>query len=146
MALTRNGQYCYGDSQEDTRAELAAYACSIGYPATHFADAVCTCGHRQFRLFLDDNDGAAVRECAACMERHPIADSAEYLDEAALEECECPCGSAVFEVTVGIALYDAREDVRWIYIGCRCPGCRLTACYGDWKNEFEDYRKLLANV
>ena len=47
------------------------------------------------------------------------------------------------EVTAGVLLYDDSEDVRWRYLGCRCPSCGLTACYGDWKNEFEGYRELL---
>ena len=42
--------------------------------------------------------------------------------------------------------YDQSEDVRWLYVGCRCPACGLTGCYGDWKNEFIDYRNLLARV
>lgn len=146
MALTKIGDYSYGDSQADIRTEIAAYACSIGYPATEFADAVCGCGHCLFRLSLDDNDGAAVRVCAACGERHRIADSPDFLAEEELEECECRCGSTEFEVTLGVALHEGSQDVRWIYLGCRCPSCRLTACYGDWKNEYEDFRKLLANV
>jgi hypothetical protein len=77
---------------------------------------------------------------------HPIGDSAEYLDDAQLEECECPCGHGSFEITAGVSLYKSSEDVRWFYLGCRCPVCGLIACYGDWKNEFEDYRKLLSRV
>ena len=84
--------------------------------------------------------------CLKCRNEHPIGDSSDYLDEAELEECECPCGNELFEITVGISLYSDSEDVKWIYIGCRCPQCELTACYGDWKNEYEDYRKLLKLV
>jgi hypothetical protein len=146
MALTTKGKFSYGESQADIRAELADYAERNGYLATHFADAVCICGHRSFKLLVDDTEGAAVRECRSCQKSHPIGDSAEYITEASPEECECPCGSGAFEITVGVALYEASEDVRWIYIGCRCSACGLTACYGDWKNEFEGYQRLLANV
>ena len=146
MALKKRGRFSYGDSQQDISAELANYAQRNGYSAAHFADAVCACGHRSFRLSVDDTEGAAVRECCSCKKSHPIGDSAEYLADASLEECECPCGSGAFEITVDVALYDGSEDVRWIYIGCRCPACGVTACYADWKNEFEDYRQLLANV
>lgn len=146
MALTKNGKFSYGESQADIRAEIADYANRNGYPAKHFADAACSCGHRSFKLLIDDTEGAAVRECSSCKERHPIGDSADYLADASLEECECPCGSEDFEMTVGVALYDDSEDMRWIYIGCRCPACGLTACYGDWKNEFEGFQKLLANI
>ena len=146
MALKKKGQFSYGDSQADIRTELDDYAKQNGYPATHFADAACTCAHRTFKLLVDDTEGAAVRECRSCRKSHPIGDSAEYLEEASLEECECPCGSESFEISVGVALYRDSEDVRWIYIGCRCPACGLTACYGDWKNDFEGYQRLLANV
>jgi hypothetical protein len=93
-----------------------------------------------------DEQGAAVRVCAACGLEHPIGDSAEYLAEAELEQATCVCGKDVFEVVVGVSLYDGSEDVRWLYIGCRCPACGLTGCYGDWKNEFNGFRDLLARV
>jgi hypothetical protein len=146
MALTQNGKFSYGDSQVDIRAKLTEYSNRNGYPAMHFADAVCSCGHRSFKLLVDDTEGAAVRECSSCKMSHPMGDSADYLADASLEQCECPCGSDDFEMTVGVALYDGSEDVRWIYIGCRCSACGLTACYGDWKNEFEGFQKLLANI
>jgi hypothetical protein len=56
------------------------------------------------------------------------------------------CGGEEFEITVGLHLYDGSDDVKWLYLGCRCPSCGLTATYGDWQNEFIDYRKLLARV
>ena len=88
----------------------------------------------------------AVRICAACAHEHPIGDSDEYLDEAELDDCVCVCDGDQFEITVGVALYDDSEDVKWLYIGCRCPTCGLTGVYGDWKNEFNGYRELLARV
>jgi hypothetical protein len=63
-----------------------------------------------------------------------------------LEECACPCGEEEFEITVGVHLYYGSEDVKWVYIGCRCVACGLTANYGDWKNEFNGYRDFLARV
>jgi hypothetical protein len=130
----------------DLRQEIARYAKRNEYPADHFADAVCICGGRVFRLALDDNEGAAVRTCAACSAKHPIGDSAEFLDDAELGDCECPCGKDLFEITVGVALYRDSEDVRWLYLGCRCPTCGLAAVYGDWKNEYIGFRELLAKV
>jgi hypothetical protein len=146
MALRQQGKNSYGDAQADVRTELLRYSELNGYLATHFADAVCKCGGFRFRLFIDDNEGAAVRECVTCQERHPIGDSEEYLADAALEECECPCGLGAFEITMGVALYQDSDDVRWLYVGCRCPSCGLTACYGDWKNEFIGYQRLLERV
>jgi hypothetical protein len=146
MALKRQSKVSYGDTQADIRTELARFSEVNGYPAAHFADATCKCSGRVFRLFLDENEGAAVRECIGCKEKHPLGDSDEYLAEASLEECECPCGSGAFEITAGVALYTDSEDVRWFYVGCRCPSCGLTACYGDWKNEFIGYQRLLEKV
>ncbi len=146
MAIVKRGKHWYGDAQADIRTELLRYSQRNAYPAHHFADAVCTCNGRTFRLHLDDGVGAAVRRCVSCGSEHPIGDSAGYLADAALDDCECPCGCDIFEITVGVSLYEDSEDVRWLYLGCRCPACGLTACYGDWKNEFEDYRELLGRV
>ncbi|HEX8250433.1 MAG TPA: hypothetical protein VF599_19820 [Pyrinomonadaceae bacterium] len=147
MAILKKGKYWYGDSQIDIQAELLRYSRKNEYPAEHYANAVCgICGGSSFKLLLDDEEGAAVRICKACKTEHPIGDSGEYLADADLKECECPCGSGEFEVTVGVALYPNSEDVRWLYVGCRCRLCGLTACYGDWKNEWIDFRELLNRV
>ena len=51
-----------------------------------------------------------------------------------------------FEISAGVALYQDSQDVRWLYVGCRCVCCGLTACYGDWKNEYPGYETLLRAV
>jgi hypothetical protein len=147
MTLRKKGKWRYGDSQADIRAEIIRYSKENGYIAEHFADAVCACGGKVFGLLLDDTAGVASRVCITCdAEAHPIGDSAEFMDEAEEEECACPCGEEAFEITVGVSLYADSEDVRWLYLGCRCPACGLTAVYGDWKNEFNGYRELLGRV
>jgi hypothetical protein len=146
MALRKRGKWRYGDSQADIRDEILRYSKGVTYLAHHYADAACTCGGTVFRLLLDDTQGAAVRVCAACGDEHPIGDSEQYLSEADLEECACPCGCEEFEVTVGVSLYEGSEDVKWLYVGCRCRPCGLTAVYGDWKNEHGGYRELLSRV
>jgi hypothetical protein len=146
MALKRRGKFRFGDNQADIREEILRYSKSNAYRAQHFAEAACKCGGKLFRLALDDDEGAAVRTCIGCQTEHPIGDSDEFLDEAELAECACPCGGEEFEITVGVSLYEESADVRWLYLGCRCPKCGLTAVYGDWKNEFNDYRELLARV
>lgn len=146
MTLKTRGKYRYGDSQADIREELLCYSKKNAYVAQHFADAACKCGGKIFRLLLDDNEGAAVRICVACKDEHPMGDSDEYLEGAELGECACPCGNEEFEITVGVSLYDDSEDVKWLYVGCRCPRCGLTAVYGDWKNEYIGYRGLLDRV
>lgn len=146
MGLRKKGKWWYGDSQADIRDELTRVGELNEYVPTQFADAKCSCGSQTFQLALDDNEGAAVRTCPMCNTEHPIGDSNEYLDEAELQTSICVCGKHIFEITVGVSLYDNSDDVRWLYVGCRCPACGLTGCYGDWKNEFIDYRELLKHV
>ena len=146
MTLHNRGKHYYGDCQSDIRDEVFRYSKLNEYVAQHFADAICTCGANMFRLSLDDNEGAAIRICVRCNAEHAIGDSGEFLEDAALEECACPCGAEAFEITIGISLYDGTNDVKWLYLGCRCSQCGLTAVYGDWKNEFIGYHELLARV
>lgn len=143
MVLEKRGEYYYGNSQADIRTEILRYSELNKYVAHHFADSSCQCGSRIFSVLLDVNEGAAARTCIACNYQHPIGDSEQYLDEADLGQCACACSAETFEVTVGVSLYPDSDDVRWLYLGFRCPTCDLTAVYGDWKNEFIDYRKLL---
>src|SRR5258708_1727350 len=110
MALVKRGDYWYGDGQADVRTELLRYSKLNAYVAHHFADAVCQCGGRVFRLRLDDIQGAAVRLCVACKDEHPIGDSAGYLEGANLESRQCLCGRDGFEITVGVSLYEGGED------------------------------------
>ena len=143
--LKKRGKYRYGSEQADIREEIVRYSRG-NYPATRFGDARCPCSSMTFRLQLDDAEGAAVRTCAACAVAHPMGDSAEFLDGATLEECACPCGAEVFEVSVGVALFADSDDVRWLYVGCRCPACGIVGVYGDWKNEFDGYADLLGRI
>jgi hypothetical protein len=146
MALRKRGKWWYGESQADIRDEILRSSKGVEYPAHHYADAVCGCGGRLFVLRMDDTAGVAIRRCVACRGDHPIGDSADFLGEAELQKYECVCGEDVFEITVGVSLYAGSEDVRWLYVGCRCPACGLTGVYGDWKNEFNGYRELLARM
>lgn len=146
MALERRGGARYGEARTDIREELMRYAKLNGYPAHHFAEATCGCGGETFQLTLDDDEGAAVRTCALCAAAHPIGDSDEYLADASLDECACPCGAEALEITAAVSLHEMSEDVRWFYLACRCPSCGLVAVYGDWKNECGGYRELLAKV
>lgn len=147
MALKKRGKWRYGDSQADIRTEVLRYSKEVGYLAEHFADSICACGGNVFGLFLDDECGVASRVCIKCSsEPHYIGDSELFAEESDEDECACPCGKEAFEITVGVSLYEDTVDVKWLYLGCRCPECGLTAVYGDWKNESNGYKDLLANV
>lgn len=126
MALRKKGKWWYGDSQADIRGELARIGELNEYVPTLFADPKCKCGGHLFRLAIDDEQGAAIRTCSKCNAEHPIGDSDEFLEEADPQPSTCVCGKDVFEITVGVSLYDESEDVRWLYVGCRCPSCGLT--------------------
>lgn len=128
------------------RGEIMRYSTADAYPVQFFKDVVCTCGGILFGLLADENEGAAVRKCAGCKKEHPIGDSAEYLEEAELEESICLCGGEVFEITGAVSLYKGSNDIRWLYIGCRCPKCGLCGVYADWKCEFEGSQEFLRNV
>ena len=146
MAYRQKGKWWYGDSQADIRVELARFGKLNEYIPTEFADAKCSCGGRLFHLHMDEEQGAAERICTSCGAEHLMGDSDEYVADASLRACDCVCGKDVFEITVGVSLYEGSEDVRWLYVGCRCPGCGLTGCYGDWKNEFIGFRDLLNRI
>lgn len=146
MALRKKDKWWYGESQADIRVEMTRFGEEGECVPTQFADAQCQCGNRLFQLALDEDQGVAVRICSQCHAEHPMADSEDYLDAAELELSVCVCEQDVFEITVGVSLYEESEDVRWLYVGCRCPACGITGCYGDWKNEFNGYRELLDRV
>ena len=146
MALRKKGRWWYGDVQSDIRTELTRVGGLNEYVPTQFADAKCSCGNVAFQLALDEDAGTALRTCSKCNSQHPMGDSEEYLEEANFQVSSCICGKDIFEITIGVSLYDDSDDVRWLYVGCRCTSCGLTGCYGDWKNEFIDYRQLLKQV
>lgn len=146
MTLHKRGKHYYGDSQADIRDEVLRYSQLNEYVAQHFANALCKFGSKTFKLALDDNEGAAIRIYSQCNTEHAIGDSEDFLEDATPEECACPCGTESFEITIGVSLYDESEDVKWLYLGCRCSKCGLTAVYGDWKDEYIGYRELLARV
>lgn len=97
-------------------------------------------------MAIDENQGVALRFCPLCEIEHPMGDSADYLEEADPVLAECTCGETTFEITVGVSLYDDSEDVRWLYLGCRCVNCGLLGCYADWKNEYNGYQTLFENL
>ncbi len=149
MTLKRRGKHWYGDGHADIRVDLFRYSDLNGYPIDDFADVRCECGHDEFHLFTDEEAGVAVRRCTKCRVEHMMGDSAEFAEDAEIGQHQCLCEGYVFQISAGIHRYRNQDDslsndVRWLYIGCRCPSCGLVGCYADWKNEFNGYDKLLA--
>jgi hypothetical protein len=108
-----------------------------GYPVAHVREVVCAaCSGRTFSVLVDvDEQGSAVT-CEACGEQVAIADSEEYLDEAELEECQCPCGGESFAAAVGYALTSDATDVRWISLALLCRSDGQIGVYTDWKIDY----------
>ena len=148
MALTKRGQYYYGDTQADLHVELARFSAKNAYPIDYFVDCVCKCGHTQFEFYVDESAGVAGRVCSKCRHQHTMADGAQYLKDADPQGIACFCDTEAFEVTAGVHVYRDAGDVlsdhvRWFYVGLRCPECGLLGCYGDWKNEYQPVEELL---
>jgi hypothetical protein len=129
------------------RDEIITYS-EGSYRVEHVARCVCaSCATRTFEVCFDEVQGVAGRRCASCHAEHWLGDSEEYLDEAdELDVAVCTCGCELFEVMVGVALYQGSDDVRWCYLGCQCTQCGLAGVYADWKNEFTDYVRFLAMI
>src|ERR1043165_4538892 len=83
------------------RAVVHEYAAKNAYEVSHVVEPSCGgCNGRRFHVLIDDYAGAATRRCSACNSTHPIGDSGDFLDDAELEECACPCGSEEFTIAV----------------------------------------------
>lgn len=151
MTLKKRGKYWYGDDHGDLQSELARYSRSNGYPIDDFVDVRCECGSDLFLLFTDELQGVAKRQCCRCHVEHFMGDSADYVDESEVTPHECVCKQEQLQITAGLHRYrnpdnSLSNDVRWLYLGCRCASCGLVGCYADWKNEYQGYRELLAKM
>jgi hypothetical protein len=102
-----------------------------GYPVEHVTPIVCArCAGTLFEVIIDDDEGCAATTCLSCRAQSPVADSEDYLDEAELAECACPCGGEVFSAVVGFAMTESGE-VRWISVGLRCVADGVLGVYAD---------------
>jgi hypothetical protein len=147
VAVTKRGTAWTGTDVDDIGQYLRAFAAG-GYAVAEVVNAVCgSCGQSEqgFSVALDDEEGAAVRQCLRCQSPVPMLDSQDYLDDAELGTAACPCGHEGFDVAVGFSL---REDgeVRWVSIGLRCRNDGLLGVYADWKVDYSPSRQLLAAV
>ena len=114
-----------------------------GYPVARVQELVCEkCQGTTFSVLVDDEEGCAAAMCRDCRHEHAIADSIDYLDDAELGECACPCGGEEFAVAVGFALR-ADGEVRWISVGLRCLADGTLGVYTDWKIDYGPTAHLL---
>ena len=142
MGVDTSGEYWKGTEAADIARYLTDFSADQ-YPVDVVRTALCSCGSESFRVLADDAAGVAKRICISCGSEHFVCDSAEYSDEADLEECTCPCGRDEMNLAVGFALYPDNSEVKWLYIGLRCTSCGVLGCYADWKIAYEPSRHLL---
>ena len=146
MTVDRTGKWWVGDTAQDIKPYLEAYA-SDGYPLHVFRLAKCACGGEVFRFFADDHEGVAKRVCAQCNTEHYICDSQEFLPQAAPEEFVCiECGSNSCNIGAGFSLYDDKGAIKWLYLGERCAACGILGCFAGWKIGYEPSLQLMDQV
>ena len=142
MTIDRSGQWWTGTEPADIDDYLTAFTAD-GYPATRVVHSVCAeCQGQTFRIRVDDEEGCAERTCAKCGASQLLLDSQDALDDAELEDAECPCGGDVFNVAVGFA-FRTDEDIRWVYLGLRCANDGVLGVYTDWKIDYSPTAHLL---
>ncbi len=147
MAVTKRGTSWFGTDASDVDEYLRAFAAG-GYAVAEVVHAACgSCGQSDegFSVVLDDEEGAAVRQCTRCQAQVPMLDSGDYLEDADLGAAACPCGHEQFDVAVGFSLRDDGE-VRWVSVGLRCRNDGLLGVYADWKVDYSPSRQLLSAV
>jgi hypothetical protein len=144
MAVNKTGKWWIGDQPNDIREFLEAHA-SDGYEVHEFRLSKCECGSERFLLWADDDEGCAKRQCVICNRQHFICDSSDYWEDAKPVQwacVECEMESNAYNVGTGFSLYED-GDIRWLYIGVRCPVCGVLGCFAGWKIAYSPSRQLL---
>ena len=115
----------------ELQKEMLRYSELNGYPISEFSEAACNCGNRDFHLFSDDEEGGAFLVCPDCGKEHDLEASKNYIAQA--QQNICSCEHEKLSIGIGKAFYESSTDIRWVYIGARCPKCALSGVYVDWK-------------
>lgn len=80
-------------------------------------------------------------------QEHYVCDSHEFWDDESPEMWQCiECQSTSCNVGIGFALYEDKQDIRWVYIGYRCVRCRVLGCFAGWKVGYSPSMQLLGNA
>ena len=145
MTIKKAGKFWRGDNLGDLATYIQKHQAG-GYAVQHVKEVTCRqCQQGTFRVLVDDDEGCALTICLNCQAETPIADSGEYLEDAELGECACPCEGETFAVAVGFAM-TADDEVRWISVGLRCLTDGTLGVYSDWKVDYTPTAHLLANA
>jgi hypothetical protein len=120
MSIDTSGKWWVGSKPNDIGEFLQAYRSEDGYRTEAFR----MCSSIEFVLEADDNEGTARRTCSKCKAEHFICDSEEHWEDAEPEKWRCvECNSKVTNIGVGFVLYPEDQEVKWLYVGCRCVKC-----------------------
>lgn len=132
MAIDTSTEHWKGENFDDLVEYLQVYSAD-GYPAETFFPCVCAaCGHRFFKLRVDQDEGCARRICGHCGDEAFIANSEEYWHAAQPKSVKCACRNRTFEVAVAYAV-KSTGDIRWVYVGHRCEKCGTLGTAVDWR-------------
>jgi hypothetical protein len=135
VTVDKSGKHWRGTEAGDLDELLDAYS-AREHPVGRTVHSRCAnCGSAAFGLRVDDEQGYADRRCLSCGTVSLMLDSEDTADEAAPEDCACPCGGEAFELAAGYALRDD-GDVRWVYVGARCLADGTLGVYTDWKIDY----------
>ncbi len=146
MAIDKSGEFWKGNSIEDIKEYLIAYS-EDQYPVKKVVISKCDkCNCEEFLLEYDQDEGVVKAVCNSCETVKYIADSKEYFEEAEPEEYEClECKTNYANVAVGLA-YRENGDVKWVYVGIRCPKCGMLGSINDWKINYGPTKELEDNL
>jgi hypothetical protein len=144
MAIDKSGKWWKGQNADDL-VEYVRLLTQQGYPATKFAIAKCACGTDLFRLYADQDEGCAKRQCTSCGKDAFICDSEDASEEASLKKVRCKCKKDVFDLAVGFSLRDTGE-IKWITVAARCVSCGMLGSYVDWKIDYAPTDHLYSMV
>lgn len=144
MAIDKSGKWWKGQNADDL-VDYVRLLTQQGYPATKFAIARCACSTDRFRLYADQDEGCAKRQCTSCGKDAFICDSEDASEDASLKKVSCKCKKDVFDLVVGFSLRDTGE-IKWITVGARCVFCGMLGSYIDWKIDYAPTDHLYSKV
>jgi hypothetical protein len=125
----------YGETASDIVPVLDSLARGHGGAVSHYAEAVCGCGCREFAVAVDEKQASATLECGDCnvvLHTGPVVPSVDDPSQTGTEPCVCPCEGEFFEVCAAVVLSPGRSP-RWLFLALRCTNCGLVAGYANWE-------------
>jgi len=132
MTITSDGMFAHGEDSADLTEWLREYQAG-DYPVDRIAVSACkACGHRVFKVVVDDGGAGARRICVSCGRAAFIADSEDYWMDDEAGPVSCECGGDSFEVAVSFSMCANGEDVRVVCMGVRCLADGMLGSPADW--------------